>query len=62
VTEDFTDLGLPLAQLKEQRRELIFAVMSRPAGPVPNDRIVEISAVQQAIAAREATIIDRSAA
>jgi hypothetical protein len=51
------DHGLPLVQLKEQRRDLIVALMGRK-GPVTERQIAEIAALQQAIAAAEAVIVD----
>jgi len=56
----FEDHGLPLVQLKEQRRDLIVALMGR-SGPLPKDQIAQIAAVQQAIAAIEAVIVDLDA-
>jgi hypothetical protein len=55
------DHGLPLVQLKEQRRDLVVALMGRSAGPVSKEQIAEIAAVQHAIAAVEAVIIDLDA-
>ena len=57
----FEDHRLPLVQLKEQRRELICSLMGRPPGPVPSERIAEIAAIQQTIAAVEAVIVDLDA-
>jgi hypothetical protein len=51
------DHGLPLVQLKEQRRDLIVALMGRK-GPVTERQIAEIVVLQQAIAAAEAVIVD----
>ena len=51
------DHGLPLVQLKEQRRDLIVALMGRKS-PVTERQIAEIAALQQAIAAVEAVIVD----
>jgi hypothetical protein len=56
----FEDHGLPLVQLKEQRRELIVALMGRK-DPISKDQIAEIASLQQAIAAMEAVIIDLDA-
>ena len=61
MTSYFEDHRLPLVQLKEQRRELICALMDRPPGPVPRERIAEIAAIQQAITAVEAVIVDLDA-
>jgi hypothetical protein len=55
----FEDHGLPLVQLKEQRRELVLALMGRE-GP-SRAQIAEISFLQQAIAAMEAVIVDLDA-
>jgi hypothetical protein len=51
------DHGLPLVQLKEQRRELVVALASRKA-PISNSEIAEIASLQQAIAAMEAVVGD----
>ncbi len=51
------DHGLPLVQLKEQRRDLVVALLGRH-GPVSKEQIAEISAIQNAIAAVEAVIVD----
>jgi hypothetical protein len=53
----FEDHGLPLVQLKEQRRELIIALMGR-TGPLSKQQIAEIGAIQHAIAAMETVIAD----
>jgi hypothetical protein len=53
----FEDHGLPLVQLKEQRRELIMALMGR-RGPLLKEQIAEIAAIQHAIAAMETVIAD----
>ena len=55
------DHGLPLVQLKEQRRDLVVALMGRSVGPVSKEQIAEIAAVQHAIAAVEAVIVDLDA-
>lgn len=54
------DHGLPLVQLKERRRDLIVALMGRH-GPVSEQEIAEIAAVQSAIAAFEAVLEDLDA-
>ena len=54
------DHGLPLVQLTEQRRELVMALMGRE-DPIPKDLIAEIAALQQAIAAVAAVIVDLDA-
>ena len=56
----FEDHGLPLVQLKEQRRDLVVALMGR-LGPISNDKIAEIAAIQHAIVAMEAVIVDLDA-
>jgi hypothetical protein len=61
VTYYFEDHGLPLVQLKEQRCELVVALMGRPSGPVSKEQISDLSAIQQAIAAVEAVIVDLDA-
>ena len=53
----FEDHGLPLVQLKEQRRELVIALMGR-RGPLSKEQIAEIAAIQHAIAAAETVIAD----
>jgi hypothetical protein len=50
------DHGLPLAQLK-QRRDLIVALMGR-TGRITKQQIAEIAAIQRAIAAVEAVVVD----
>jgi hypothetical protein len=57
---DFMDHGLPLISLKEQRRDLIVALLGRK-GPISKKAINEIAAIQQAIAAIEAVILDLDA-
>jgi hypothetical protein len=49
------DHRLPLVQLKEQRRDLIVALMGR-TGRITKRQIAEIAAIQQAIAAVEAVV------
>lgn len=56
----FLDHGLPLVSLKEQRRDLIVALMGR-TGPLSKEKIAEIAAIQQAISAIEAVICDLDA-
>jgi hypothetical protein len=51
------DHGLPLVHLKEERRNLIIALMGRK-GPIDKEKLLEIAAIQQAIAAMEAVIAD----
>lgn len=57
---EFLDHGLPLVALKEQRRDLIVTLMGR-SGPLSKEKIAEIAAIQQAIAAIEAVICDLDA-
>ena len=54
------DHGLPLVQLKEQRRDLTVALMGR-TGPITKRQIAEIAVIQQTIAAVEAVIVDLDA-
>jgi hypothetical protein len=54
------DHGLPLVQLKEQRRELVVA-LQRHAGPISGWRLLQIATVQQAISAFEEVIFDLDA-
>jgi hypothetical protein len=54
------DHGLPLVQLKEQRRDLIVALQNRN-GPVSGWELMQIAAVQQAIWAFEDVIADLDA-
>lgn len=57
MSYDLTDHGLPLVALKEQRRELIVSLLGR-RGPLSDEMIQKISAVQMAIKAFEAVIDD----
>jgi hypothetical protein len=54
------DHGLPLIQLKEQRRDLVVALQNRN-GPVNGWELMQIAAVQQAITACEEVITDLDA-
>lgn len=56
----FPDHGLPLVQLKEQRRNLVVAHQKRN-GPLTNIVLMEIAAVQQAISAFEDVMSDLEA-
>ncbi len=58
--DQLEDHGLPLVQLKEQRRDLVVALRGRP-GPLSKLLISEIAAIQQAIAAVEAVMVDLDA-
>ena len=54
------DHGLPLIQLKEQRRDLVVALQNRK-GPISSWELMQIAAVQQAISAFEEVIADLDA-
>jgi hypothetical protein len=54
------DHGLPLVQLKEQRRNLVVALQNRTR-PVSEKELTQIAAVQQAISAFEEVIADLDA-
>ena len=54
------DHGLPLVQLKEQRRDLVVALQNR-SGPVSSWELMQIAAIQQAISAFEDVIVDLDA-
>ncbi|MGA7808176.1 hypothetical protein [Bradyrhizobium sp.] len=54
------DHGLPLIQLKEQRRDLVVALQNRN-GPISGWELMQIAAVQQAISAFEEVIADLDA-
>jgi hypothetical protein len=54
------DHGLPLVQLKEQRRDLVVA-LQRHLGPISGWQLMQIAAVQQAISAFEEVITDLDA-
>ena len=54
------DHGLPLVQLKEQRRDLVVA-MQKHQGPISGWELMQIAAVQQAISAFEEVIADLDA-
>jgi hypothetical protein len=60
MLRDLPDHGLPLVQLKEQRRELIVALQNR-TGPVSGWELMQIAALQQAISAFEDVIADLDA-
>ena len=55
-----SDHGLPLVQLKEQRRDLVVALQNRN-GQVSGWELMQIAAVQQAISAFEDVIADLDA-
>ena len=54
------DHGLPLIQLKEQRRDLVISLIGR-TGRLDENTIQQIAALQQTIAAVEAVVIDLDA-
>ncbi|MEA2864263.1 MAG: hypothetical protein QOC84_2219 [Bradyrhizobium sp.] len=54
------DHGLPLVQLKEQRRDLIVGLQNR-TGPIGGWELMQIAAIQQAISACEDVIADLDA-
>ncbi len=60
MLRDLPDHGLPLVQLKEQRRELIVAFQNR-TGPVSGWELMQVAAIQQAISAFEDVIADLDA-
>ncbi|WP_246756582.1 hypothetical protein [Bradyrhizobium diazoefficiens] len=51
------DHGLPLVQLKERRREMVVALQAR-VGPIADDELRQIAAIQQTISAFEDVISD----
>jgi len=60
IMRNLPDHGLPLVQLKEQRRDLVVALQNRN-GPVSGWELMQIAAVQQAISAFEDVIADLDA-
>jgi hypothetical protein len=60
MMKSLADHGLPLVQLKEQRRDLVVALQKR-SGPVNAWELMQIAAVQQAISAFEDVITDLDA-
>ena len=60
IMRHLPDHGLPLVQLKEQRRDLIVALQNRN-GPVSGWELMQIAAIQQAISACEDVITDLDA-
>jgi hypothetical protein len=54
------DHGLPLVQLKEQRRDLIVSLQNR-SGPIGSWELMQIAAIQTAISAFEEVIADLDA-
>ncbi len=60
MMRSLADHGLPLVQLKEQRRDLVVALQNRK-GPVNDRELMQIAAIQQAISAFEDVIADLDA-
>jgi hypothetical protein len=60
IMRHLPDHGLPLVQLKEQRRDLIVALQNRN-GPVNGWELMQIATIQQAISAFEDVISDLDA-
>jgi hypothetical protein len=60
IMRSLPDHGLPLVQLKEQRRDLVVALQNRN-GPVSGWELIQIAAIQQAISAFEDVIADLDA-
>jgi hypothetical protein len=60
MMRNLPDHGLPLVQLKEQRRDLVVALQKRK-GPVNDWELMQIAAIQQAISAFEDVIADLDA-
>jgi hypothetical protein len=60
MMRNLPDHGLPLVQLKEQRRDLVVALQNRN-GPVNDWELMQIAAIQQAISAFEDVIADLDA-
>ena len=60
MMKSLADHGLPLVQLKEQRRDLVVALQKRN-GPINGWELMQIAAVQQAISAFEDVITDLDA-
>jgi hypothetical protein len=60
MMKSLADHGLPLVQLKEQRRDLVVALQKRN-GPINGWELMQIAAVQQAISAFEDVIADLDA-
>ena len=54
------DHGLPLVQLREQRRELVVALIGC-IDPISATQLTEIAMLQHAIAAMESVIVDLDA-
>jgi hypothetical protein len=56
----FEDHGLPLVQLKEQRRESVVALIGCKDA-ISGDQIAQIALLQHAIAAMESVVVDLDA-
>ncbi len=54
------DHGLPLVQLREQRRDLIVS-LQRTSSPISGWQLMQIAAIQQALEACEEVIVDLDA-
>ncbi len=54
------DHGLPLVQLREQRRDLIVS-LQRTSSPISGWQLMQIAAIQQALKACEEVIVDLDA-
>jgi len=54
------DHGLPLVQLREQRRDLIVS-LQRTLGPISGWQLMQIASLQQAITACEEVLVDLDA-
>lgn len=55
LTRYLPEHGLPLVQLKERRREIV-VVLQKPIGPIGDDELQKIAAIQQTISALEDVI------
>jgi hypothetical protein len=60
MMKSLADHGLPVVQLKEQRRDLVVA-LQKHNGPINGWELMQIAAVQQAISAFEDVIADLDA-
>ncbi len=58
--QSMVDHGLPLIQLKEQRRDLVIA-LQRHTGSISSWQLQQIAAIQQAISAIEDVVNDLDA-
>ncbi|MET0721631.1 MAG: hypothetical protein ABWY64_12445 [Tardiphaga sp.] len=57
MNSNLTDHGLPLVSLKEQRRDLVVS-LAGTNGTIAKETVAEIAALQTAVTAVEAVIID----